>query len=580
MISQQVIETLVAEYIAAEYPAYYIVDVLVHPGNRIVVELGSDEGVDIDACVRITKHIEANQDREIEDYELEVGSAGLTSPFKVLRQYEAAIDEEVEVLRKGGIKEKGVLSAVSAEQIELSVVRKVKLEGAKRKTEVEELITIPMDEILSTKRIFTSMIDSLAEFKDLKNISKETMVSVLESAFLNVLSKIYGTDRNFTVLINPDRGDFEIWRKRRVVENGEVVNENDEIALRDAQLVDADCEVGDEVSESVNFNAFGRRAVINLRQALASKILELQKDNFFARFKDRVGELITAEVYQVWKREALLIDEDGNELILPKNEQIPGDFFRKGETVRAVIERVENENNNPKVILSRSSGEFLKRLLELNVPEINDGLITLRAIARIPGERAKIAVESYDDRIDPVGACVGMNGSRIRGIVRELRGENIDVTTYTSNTLLFIQRALSPAKVSAISLDNESEPLQAEVYLRPEEVPLAIGKNASNLKLASLLTGYRIEVFRDNDNTEEDIYLDEFADEIDSWIIDLFKNIGCTTAKSVLKKSREELISATDLEEATLDQVISVLRSEFSDEELDEDTDDSEEEEA
>ena len=433
---------------------------------------------------------------------------------------------------------------------------------------------------MAKKKETTSMIDSLAEFKDLKNISKETMVSVLESAFLNVLSKIYGTDRNFTVLINPDRGDFEIWRKRRVVENGEVVNENDEIALRDAQLVDADCEVGDEVSESVNFNAFGRRAVINLRQALASKILELQKDNFFARFKDRVGELITAEVYQVWKREALLIDEDGNELILPKNEQIPGDFFRKGETVRAVIERVENENNNPKVILSRSSGEFLKRLLELNVPEINDGLITLRAIARIPGERAKIAVESYDDRIDPVGACVGMNGSRIRGIVRELRGENIDVTTYTSNTLLFIQRALSPAKVSAISLDHESEPLQAEVYLRPEEVPLAIGKNASNLKLASLLTGYRIEVFRDNDNTEEDIYLDEFADEIDSWIIDLFKNIGCTTAKSVLKKSREELISATDLEEATLDQVISVLRSEFSDEELDEDTDDSEEEEA
>ena len=316
---------------------------------------------------------------------------------------------------------------------------------------------------MAKKKETTSMIDSLAEFKDLKNISKETMVSVLESAFLNVLSKIYGTDRNFTVLINPDRGDFEIWRKRRVVENGEVVNENDEIALRDAQLVDADCEVGDEVSESVNFNAFGRRAVINLRQALASKILELQKDNFFARFKDRVGELITAEVYQVWKREALLIDEDGNELILPKNEQIPGDFFRKGETVRAVIERVENENNNPKVILSRSSGEFLKRLLELNVPEINDGLITLRAIARIPGERAKIAVESYDDRIDPVGACVGMNGSRIRGIVRELRGENIDVTTYTSNTLLFIQRALSPAKVSAISLDNESEPLQAEV---------------------------------------------------------------------------------------------------------------------
>lgn len=412
------------------------------------------------------------------------------------------------------------------------------------------------------------MIDSLAEFKDLKNISKETMVSVLESAFLNVLSKIYGTDRNFTVLINPDRGDFEIWRKRRVVHNGEVVNDNDEIALRDARLHDEACEVGDDVSELVNFSAFGRRAVTNLRQALASKILELQKDNFFARFKDRVGELITAEVYQVWKRETLLIDEDGNELILPKGEQIPGDFFRKGETVRAVIERVDNDNNNPKVILSRSSGEFLKRLLELNVPEIADGLITIRAIARIPGDRAKIAVESYDDRIDPVGSCVGVNGSRIRGIVRELRGENIDVTTFTTNTVLFIQRALSPAKVSAISLDTESEHKQAEVYLRPEEVPLAIGKNASNLKLASLLTGYRIEVFRDNDNTEEDIYLDEFADEVDPWIIDLLKTIGCTTAKSVLKKSREVLIEETDLEEVTLDRVLEVLRSEFSEEEL------------
>lgn len=412
------------------------------------------------------------------------------------------------------------------------------------------------------------MIDSLAEFKDLKNISRETMMDVLESAFLNVLSKIYGTDKNFTVIINPERGEFEIWRKRLVVNDGEVVNESDEIALSDARLLDEDCELGEEVSEAVNFNAFGRRAVINLRQALASKILELQKDNFFARFKDRVGELISAEVYQVWKREALLLDEEGNELILPKSEQIPGDFFRKGETVRAVIERVENENNNPKVILSRVSGEFLKRLLELNVPEIADGLITLRAVARIPGERAKIAVESYDERIDPVGACVGMNGSRIRGIVRELRGENIDVTTYTTNTLLFIQRALSPAKVSAISLDTESEHPQAEVYLRPEEVPLAIGKNASNLKLASLLTGYKIEVFRDNDNTEEDIYLDEFADEIDQWIIDILKNIGCTTAKSVLKKNRTELLELTDLEETTLDQVLDILRSEFSEEEL------------
>lgn len=420
---------------------------------------------------------------------------------------------------------------------------------------------------MAKKKQTTSLVDSLAEFKDLKGISKDTLKTVLEAALLNVLSKIYGSDKNLTVLVNIERGELEIWRERTVVNNGEVIDENDEIALRDALVIDQYSEVGEKLREFVDFSTFGRRAVINLRQALASKILELQKDNFFARFKDREGELITAEVYQVWKREALLIDEDGNELILPKNEQIPGDFFKKGESVRAVIERVENENNNPKVILSRISGEFLKRLLELNVPEINDGLIQLKAVARIPGERAKIAVESYDDRIDPVGACVGVNGSRIRGIVRELRGENIDVTTYTENTLLFIQRALSPAKVSAISLDNEGEQQLAEVYLRPEEVPLAIGKNASNLKLASILTGYKIEVFRDTDDTEEDIYLDEFSDEIDAWVIDLLKNIGCTTAKSVLKKSREELLEATDLEEATLDHVIEILRSEFSEEE-------------
>ncbi len=430
---------------------------------------------------------------------------------------------------------------------------------------------------MAKKKETMSMTDSLAEFKDLKNINKETMISVLEDAFRNVLSKIYGTDENCSVIINPERGDFEIWRTRTVVNNGEVINDAREIALRDAQLVDPEAVVGESVTEAVDFNAFGRRAVINLRQALASKILDLQKDNFYNKFKDRVGQLVTAEVYQVWKREALLLDDEGNEMLLPKSEQIPGDFFRKGETVRAVIARVENENNNPKVILSRVSGEFLKRLLELNVPEIADGLITLRAVARVPGERAKIAVESYDDRIDPVGACVGMNGSRIRGIVRELRGENIDVTTYTANTLLFIQRALSPAKVSAITLSAEGEEKQAEVYLRPEEVPLAIGKNASNLKLASLLTGYKIEVFRDSETDEEDIYLDEFDDEIDEWVIDLLKNIGCTTARSVLKKSREELITATDLEEATIDHVLSVLSAEFCDElEADEDETDDE----
>lgn len=407
------------------------------------------------------------------------------------------------------------------------------------------------------------MIDSLAEFKDLKNIDKETMIHVLEESFRNVLSKIYGTDENCTVIINPERGDFEIWRTRKVVGNGEVVNEAREIALKDAQLLDSAAEIDDDVTEEVNFNAFGRRAVINLRQALASKILELQKSNFRDKFRARIGEIITAEVYQVWKRETLLIDDEGNELHLPKSEQIPGDFLRKGDTVRAVIKEVEDNGSNPKVILSRVSGEFLKRLMEQNVPEIADGLITIRAIARMPGERAKVAVESYDDRIDPVGACVGVNGGRIRGVVRELRGENIDITTYTSNHVLFIQRALSPAKISAITLNDEGEERQAEVYVRPEEVPLAIGKNAANLRLASLLTGYRIEVFRDGDAGEEDIYLDEFDDEIDVWVLDIFKTAGYTTAKSVLKKTRAELIEELDLEDDTIDHVLAVLSSEF-----------------
>lgn len=421
---------------------------------------------------------------------------------------------------------------------------------------------------MAKKKEVMSLVDSLAEFKDLKNIDKATMISVLEDSFRNVLAKIFGTDDGFDVIINADRGDFEIWRSRTVVGNGEVINEAREIALAQAQDIDEEAEIGETINEPVDFNAFGRRAVINLRQALASKILDLQKDNFYSKFKNRIGEIITAHVYQVWKREALLIDDEGNEMLLPKSEQIPGDFLRKGDLVRAVIHRVDNENNNPKVVLSRVSGEFLKRQLEENVPEIRDGLIILKAVARIPGERAKIAVESYDDRIDPVGACVGMNGVRIRGIVRELRGENIDVVAYTPNTSLFIQRALNPAKLSAIALSEEGEERQAEVYLRPEEVPLAIGKNASNLKLASLLTGYKIEVFRDSESAEEDIYLDEFADEIDDWVISILKNAGYTTARLVLKQSREEIVEATDLEEATVDHVLEVLRSEFSDEEL------------
>ena len=418
---------------------------------------------------------------------------------------------------------------------------------------------------MAKKKESTSLIEALSEFKELKNIDKNTMIQVLEDSFRTVLSKMFGSDDTFSVIINLEKkGDFEIWRTRRVVADEEVTDTVRQVALSEAQSIDPDVALGEDFVDAVDFSAFGRRAVINLRQALASKILELQKDNFYHNFIGRVGELVSAEVYQVWKREALLIDDEGNEMLMPKSEQIPGDFFRKGETIRAVIARVENENSNPKVILSRVSPEFLKRLLELNVPEIADGLITIRAAARVPGERAKIAVESYDDRIDPVGACVGVNGSRIRSIVRELKGENIDVTTYTTNTLLFIQRALSPAKAVAITLDEETK--QAEVYMRPDQVPLAIGKNAANLKLASLLTGYRIEVFRDGD-AEEDIYLDEFDDEIEGWIITQLKDRGYTTAKSILRTSREELLRVTDLEEDTLDNVLAVLEAEFADEE-------------
>ena len=424
---------------------------------------------------------------------------------------------------------------------------------------------------MAKKKETTSLIEALSEFKELKNIDKNTMIQVLEDSFRNVLSKMFGSDDTFSVIINLEKkGDFEIWRTRHVVADEEVTDPVHQVALSEAQAIDPDVTLDEDFVDAVDFNAFGRRAVINLRQALASKILELQKDNFYHNFIGRVGELVSAEVYQVWKREALLIDDEGNEMLMPKSEQIPGDFFRKGETVRAVISRVENENSNPKVILSRVSPEFLKRLLELNVPEIADGLITIRAAARIPGERAKIAVESYDDRIDPVGACVGVNGSRIRSIVRELKGENIDVTTFTTNPMLFIQRALSPGKAVAIALSDEDEEIkQAEVYMRPDQVPLAIGKNAANLKLASLLTGYRIEIFRDEEGAtgEEDIYLDEFSDEIDEQMIQALKEEGYTTAKSVLREDRATLLAKTELDEDVLDRILEVLRAEFSEEE-------------
>ena len=418
---------------------------------------------------------------------------------------------------------------------------------------------------MAKKEETISMIDTLAEFKELKNIDKDTMISVLEDSFRNVIAKMFGTDENYDVIINPEKGDFEIWRNRTVVADDELEDENLQLTLTEARKIDADCEVGEEVTDEVHFADFGRRAILNLRQTLASKILELQKDSLFAKYKDKIGNIIAADVYQVWKKEILLLDDEGNELLLPKTEQIPTDFYRKGETVRAIVQRVDNYNNNPKIILSRTDKLFLQRLFELEVPEINDGLITIKAIARIPGERAKVAVESYDDRIDPVGACVGMKGSRIHGIVRELRNENIDVINYTSNISLFIQRALSPAKISSIRVNEEER--KAEVYLHPDEVSLAIGKGGLNIKLACMLTEYAIDVFRDLEGAdEEDIYLDEFSDEIDSWVIEALKNIGCYTAKSVLAMNREEIVERADLEEQTVDEVLAILSAEFEEE--------------
>ena len=409
-----------------------------------------------------------------------------------------------------------------------------------------------------------SMIETFKEFKETKNIDRTTLVSVLEESLRNVLAKQFGSDENFDVIVNPDKGDLEIHRNRIVVADGEVQDENKEISLTQAQKIEPDYEVGEEVSEEVRFEKFGRRAILNLRQTLASKILELEHDSLYNKYKDRVGQVISAEVNQMWKREVLLIDDEGNELHLPKSEQIPNDNYRKGETIRAIIKEVQNENNNPRIILSRTSPVFLERLLEAEVPEINDGLITIRRVARMPGERAKVAVESYDDRIDPVGACVGVKGSRVHGIVRELGNENIDVINFSSNTQLFITRALSPAKVTNLNINPEEH--KAEVYLQPEEVSLAIGKGGLNIKLASMLTEYTIDVFRvsnGSDSDDEDIYLDEFSDEIDQWIIDAIKAIGLETAKAVLNAPREMLIEKADLEEETVDHLLNVLRAEF-----------------
>jgi N utilization substance protein A len=406
-----------------------------------------------------------------------------------------------------------------------------------------------------------NLIDSFAEFKELKNIDRATMMSVIEDVFRSVLIRQFGTDENCDVIINIDKGDFEIWRNRTVVEDDAIEDPNTQITLSDAQRIDSDYEVGEEVTDEVKLIDFGRRAILNLRQNLASKILELEKDHIYNKYKNKIGEIVTGEVYQVWKKEILILDDEGNELILPKSEQIPSDYFRKGDNVRAIVFKVELRNNNPLIILSRTASVFLERLFELEIPEIFDGLITIKKIVRVPGERAKVAVESYDERIDPVGACVGMKGSRIHGIVRELRNENIDVINYSANTQLFIKRALNPAKINSIKIFEDQK--KADVYLHPQEVSLAIGKGGLNIRLASQLTGYEIDVYREMEEDDEDVNLDEFADEIEGWVIDALKGIGCDSAKNVLSISRAELIKRTDLEEETIDEVIRILKSEF-----------------
>jgi len=415
---------------------------------------------------------------------------------------------------------------------------------------------------MAKKAETVNMVDRFAEFKELKNIDKTTMISVLEESFRNVLAKMFGSDENFDVIMNPDKGDCEIYQNLEVVSDGEVENKNMQIGLTEAKEIDPECEIGEDVTKQIFFEKFGRRAILNLRQTLQSKILDLQKDAIYTKFKELEGEVITGEVHQIWKKEMLLLDEEQNELIMPKEEQIPGDFFHKGDMVRAIVKRVDNPNNNPKVIISRTDPRFLRRLFEQEVPEIHDGLITIKDVARIPGERAKIAVESYDDRIDPVGACVGIKGSRIHGIVRELRNENIDVISYTANPQLYIQRALSPAKISSIRLNEDDK--KAEVFLHPDEVSLAIGKGGMNIRLASMLTGFSIDVYRDIEEGEEDIYLDEFNDEIDDWVIEALKDLGLGTAKAVLN-APQQVLDQADLEDSTLQHVLEVLRAEFED---------------
>ncbi len=408
-----------------------------------------------------------------------------------------------------------------------------------------------------------NLIDIFQEFNEFKRIDKQTFINVLKDSFTSVITKMYGTAANYDVIVNPDKGDLEIYRNRLVMEDDDVANPDTQIALSDALKLDDEAEVGEEVTDKVDMASFGRRMILNLRQTLASKILELQKESLYQRYTEMVGQIVSGELYQVWKKEMLLLDEEGNELYLPKQNQIPTDFYRKGEIVRAVVVQVDNKNQNPKIVLSRTAPLFLQRLFEQEIPEVKEGLIAIKNIARIPGERAKVAVETFDDRVDPVGACVGVKGARIHGIVRELRNENIDVINYTSNTNLYIQRALAPAKISSMEIDEEAK--TAKVYLQPEEVSMAIGKGGYNIKLACMLTGYQIDVYREiNEDDYDDIYLDEFNDEIDQWVIDALKAVGCDTAKDVLRADKAELLKQTDLEEETIDEVIRILEAEFA----------------
>ena len=557
MIDRQKVIDIAKQWLDSK-EGYFLVDVDVTPDNRIVVEIDQAEGVWIDDCVDLSRFIESSLDRDVEDYELEVGSAGIGQPFKVLQQYINHIGQEVEVLPKSGAKLKGILVSADEKGFAVKTQQKQKVEGSKRPKTVDKMATKKEETI--------SLIDTFQEFKELKNIDRMTLVSVLEESFRSVISKMFGTDENYSVIVNPDKGDCEIQRSRIVVDDKDLEDSNTQITLTEARQIDEDFEVGEEVSEPVDFSKFGRRAILNLRQTLASKILELEKDSLYNKYVEKIGTIVTGEVYQIWKKEILLLDEEGNELLLSKTDQIPSDFFRKGESVRAVVDRVDNVNN-PKIMLSRTSPLFLQRLLEQEVPEIADGLITIKKIVRIPGERAKIAVESYDDRIDPVGACVGVKGSRIHGIVRELRNENIDVINYTSNIELFIKRALSPAKVSELKLDTEAR--RAEVYLKQDQVSLAIGKSGLNIKLASMLTEYTIDVYRELESevSEEDIYLDDFRGDIEDWVVDALHDAGFETAKAVLRADREILTESVDLEEEQVDEILDILAREFSDEE-------------